>query len=95
MIHRERLTANLDGKYEQLLAYAKHRELAHLPAWQTFNKAVGTNGSVGIWHETYVVTPGSYENIYVNMPPFGLGRAGSLQAATGARQSAEGRLRGH
>jgi hypothetical protein len=77
----------------QLLAYAKNREAKHLPAWQAFNKSVGTNGSVGIWHETYAASPGSYENIYVNMPPFGLGRAGSLSDARGARQSASGRLR--
>lgn len=77
---------------EQLLAYAKNREAQHLPAWQAFNRAVGTDGSVGIWHETYSISPGAYENVYVNMPPFGLGKAGSLQPATGSRQSAAGRL---
>lgn len=77
---------------EQLLSYAKSRESAHLPAWQAFNKAVGTDGTVGIWHETYAASPGSYENVYVNMPPFGLGKAGTLQAASGGRQSAAGRL---
>ncbi len=77
---------------EQLLAYAKNKDAQHLPAWRAFNRAVGTDGSVGIWHETYAVTPGTYENIYVNMPPFGLGKAGSLQPATGGRQSAAGRL---
>jgi len=78
---------------EQLMAYAKDREAKHLPAWRAFNKAVGTNGDVGIWHETYSVSPGAYENVYVNMPAFGLGRVGSLQPATGARQSAEARLK--
>ena len=77
---------------DQLMAYAKDKEAKHLPAWRAFNRAVGTNGDVGIWHETYRASPGSYENIYVNMPAFGLGKVGSLQAATGARQSAEGRL---
>ena len=77
---------------EQLLSYAKSRESEHLPAWQAFNKAVGTDGTVGIWHETYAASPGSYENVYVNMPPFGLGKAGTLQAASGGRQSAAGRL---
>lgn len=80
---------------EQLLAYAKDREAAHLPAWQAFNKAIGTDGAVGIWHETYAASPGSYENIYVNMPPFGLGRACELQPVTGKRQSAGGRLAAH
>ena len=77
---------------DQLLSYAKSRESEHLPAWQAFNKAVGTDGTVGIWHETYAASPGSHENVYVNMPPFGLGRAGTLQAASGGRQSAAGRL---
>ncbi|HSV21300.1 MAG TPA: DUF4188 domain-containing protein [Casimicrobiaceae bacterium] len=77
---------------DQLLAYATDRDAAHLPAWASFNRAVGTSGSVGIWHETYAVRPGSYETIYVNMPPFGLGKAGTLHAASKARQSARGRL---
>lgn len=77
---------------EQLLAYATNREAEHLPAWRAFNRSVGTNGSVGIWHETYAVSPGTYENIYANMPPFGLGRVGTLQPASGQRHSAGGRL---
>ena len=82
---------------EQLLAYARNKEAQHLPAWQSFNRAIGTDGTVGIWHETYAVSAGTYENIYVNMPLFGLGRAGSVQAASAGRQSAAGRLnsRGH
>jgi len=79
---------------DHLYAYAKNRDSEHLPAWQAFNRAVGTNGDVGVWHETYVVTPDSYENIYVNMPAFGLGKAGELQPASGGYQSAEARLRG-
>ncbi len=77
---------------EQLLAYARSKTSAHLPAWQAFNKAVGTSGSVGIWHETYAASPGTYESMYVGMPPFGLGRAGTLHPATGGMQSAAGRL---
>lgn len=77
---------------EQLLAYAKNRDARHLPAWRAFNQAIGANGSVGIWHETYHIAPGRYENIYVNMPPFGLGKAGSLQPATDGRASSAGRL---
>ena len=78
---------------EQLMAYAKDRQAKHLPAWRAFNRAVGTNGDVGIWHETYRASPGTYENIYVNMPAFGLGKAGALRPATGSRESAEARLR--
>ena len=76
----------------QLLSYAKSRTALHLPAWQAFNQSVGTNGSVGIWHETYAASPGTYECIYVNMPPFGLGKAGTLRTASGESQSATGRL---
>lgn len=71
---------------------AKDRDSAHLPAWRAFNKAIGTNGDVGIWHETYVVSPGSFENIYVNMPPFGLGKVGALVSASGQKATVEGRL---
>lgn len=78
---------------EQLLAYAKDKESEHLPAWKAFNQSIGTDGSVGIWHETYAASPGTYENVYVNMPAFGLGNAGALEPATGGRQSATGRLR--
>ncbi|WP_310389250.1 DUF4188 domain-containing protein [Roseateles sp.] len=77
----------------QLLAYARNRDAEHLPAWRAFNQSVGTDGSVGIWHETYAASPGTYENVYVNMPPFGLGRAGILHPVSGAGNSAVGRLR--
>jgi len=80
--------------FEALEAYAKARDKAHLPAWQAFNKAVGSNGDVGIWHETYIVEPGKYETIYNNMPPFGLGLAGRLVDAVGARQAARQRVKG-
>jgi hypothetical protein len=77
---------------EQLLAYATNKQAEHLPAWRAFNRAVGTSGAVGIWHETYCVSAGQFESVYVNMPEFGLGKAAGVQPATGARQSASGRL---
>ena len=80
--------------FEHLEAYAKARDHAHLPAWQAFNKAVGSNGDVGIWHETYVIEPGKYENIYNNMPPYGLGAVGRIVDAVGGRQAARQRVKG-
>ena len=77
---------------EQLLAYAKSKTGAHLPAWKAFNRAVGTRGDVGIWHETYRSRPGDYETIYVNMPAFGLAKASLGLEAEGAHASASGRL---
>ena len=79
--------------FEHLEAYARSADAAHLPAWQAFNKAVGSNGDVGIWHETYLVSPGRHESVYNNMPPFGLGAAGKLVSAVGARQEARARIR--
>jgi hypothetical protein len=79
--------------FDALEAYAKNRDAAHLPAWQAFNKAIGSNGDVGIWHETYLIAPGRYENIYNNMPPYGLGAAGELVDAVGARQEARQRVK--
>jgi len=76
---------------EQLLAYASARESAHLPAWSAFNRAA-KRGDVGIWHETYVVGPGRYENVYVDMPAFGLGAAGQLEPATGHKARAADRI---
>jgi hypothetical protein len=77
---------------DQLLAYATDKQAKHLPAWKAFNQTVAAGGDVGVWHETYLVSPGRYENIYVNMPAFGLGKVGSLVAASGSLHSASGRV---
>jgi hypothetical protein len=61
---------------EHLISYARSSDETHLPAWRSFVKTVGNSGDVGIWHETYVVAAGAYENVYVNMPRFGLAQAG-------------------
>jgi hypothetical protein len=79
--------------FEHLEAYARSQEHAHLPAWQWFTKQLGSNGDIGIWHETYLIQPGCYETVYNNMPPFGLGAAGTLTDAVGARQSAHQRIK--
>ena len=79
--------------FEHLEAYARDAQRLHLPAWQAFNKATGSNGDVGIWHETYLIQPGAYEAIYNNMPPVGLGAAGRLVDAVGARMEAHQRIK--
>jgi hypothetical protein len=79
--------------FEQLEAYARNHDLAHWPAWVAFNKRVGgSRGDVGIWHETYRVGAGQYEAIYSAMPAFGLGKVGQLVPASGARETARGRI---
>lgn len=78
--------------FEQLEAYATARDRVHLPAWAEFNRRIGSNGDVGIWHETYRVRPGDFECVYNNMPPFGLARVSKLAPATGRREFAPGRM---
>lgn len=78
--------------FEHLHAYAHAKDKEHLPAWAEFNRRVGGNGSVGIFHETYLVSAGQYETVYANMPEFGLALAGRAVAATGRMQSAKARL---
>ena len=78
--------------FDHLEAYAKARDKAHLPAWAAFNRAVGASGDVGIFHETYRVEPGSYENVYANMPAMLLGRVTGLKSASGGYQGARGRM---
>ena len=77
---------------DHLMDYAKNKDAEHLPAWKEFNQKIGKDGAVGIWHETYAASNGTYENIYAHMPPFGLGKAGTLQRVQGKRESARGRL---
>jgi hypothetical protein len=79
--------------FDSLEAYTRDREQSHWPAWTAFNRAVGNDGTVGIFHETYTVQAGSYETIYVNMPSVGLGRVAGLQQATGSRSEARSRMR--
>lgn len=77
---------------EKLIDYAKAKDSEHLPAWKAFNKMAMKSSAVGIWHETYVIDKSKTENIYVNMPPFGFGKVGSIQPAQGNRNSAAQRL---
>jgi hypothetical protein len=77
--------------FEHLETYARNRDAAHWPAWVAFNKRVGSNGDVGIWHETYLVPAGRYDCVYNNMPPIGLGMATSLVPAAGRKATAAGR----
>lgn len=81
--------------FEHLERYARSADHAHLPAWADFNRRVrASDGAVGIWHETYRVTPGAYETLYAGMPAFGLGGAGRLVPVGPGRGAARERMRG-
>jgi hypothetical protein len=92
-LSRTIITVQYWRSVQQLLDYSRNKSDHHLPAWAAFNESVKKGGSaVGVWHETYCMTAGKYENVYVNMPAFGLGKAGKLQPATGTMVSARSRL---
>ena len=67
---------------EKLFAFAHDRAGEHFPAWADFNRRAKDNHAVGIWHETYVLKPEDCENIYRDMPAFGLGGAIGVAPAT-------------
>jgi hypothetical protein len=80
--------------FDQLHAYAHAKDREHLPAWTDFNRKVGGNGSVGIFHESYLVKAGQYECLSANMPRNGLAKAGEMVPATGRMHDARSRLQG-
>lgn len=81
--------------YEHLEYFARNQDDPHLEAWRQFNQRVGQDGSVGIWHETYLIQPGQYESIYANMPVFGLAAATKHMPIGSKRETARCRLGGN
>lgn len=79
--------------FEDLETFARNPDDPHREAWRRFNQAVGADGSVGIWHETYLIQPGSYEAIYGNMPVFGLAAATQHVPVKGRSETARGRCK--
>lgn len=80
--------------FEDLERFARDRDDPHLASWRRFNQLVGSDGSVGIWHETYIVQANQYECVYGNMPVFGLAAATEHVPAVGRRETARRRLGG-
>ena len=80
--------------FEDLERYTRDSDAAHFPAWRKFNQRIGSDGSVGIWHESYLIEPGKFESVYNNMPLFGLSKAMGSAPATGRRETARRRLGG-
>jgi hypothetical protein len=77
---------------DALTSFAGDGTAPHAPAWRRFNRVVGSSGSVGVWHETYLIGPGRAESIYVNMPSeFGL--AGALGSAEIGQETTTARRR--
>ena len=80
--------------FEKLAAYAKANDRAHLPAWRAFNRRVRDNGSVGIYHETIVLSDATVESVYGNMPTFGLAAVTGAVPAGRRGQTAKARMTG-
>jgi Domain of unknown function (DUF4188) len=79
--------------FDHLEAYARARDRSHWPPWLEFNRLMkGSRGDVGIWHETYLIQAGEYENIYSGMPVMGLAKAAQLADVSGDAEAARGRL---
>ncbi|MFE7628889.1 DUF4188 domain-containing protein [Kocuria sp. NPDC057446] len=78
---------------QKLYAYASDPHAEHRPAWAKFNRlARKAPGTVGIWHETFVVARA--ESIYVGMPTAGLAKATSTVPVTARSDRAADRLTG-
>ena len=60
---------------EHLMRLAANRDAPHLGPWRDFMKTVAGTGSVGVWHETYVIPASGVEAVYNGMPAFGLAKA--------------------
>ncbi len=80
--------------FDDLERFARSPSELHLDAWRRFNTIIGADGTVGIWHETYMIEPGRHEAVYGNMPMFGLGAAVKHVPAVGRRETARRRLGG-
>ena len=80
--------------FDDLEKFARDKGDPHLEAWRRFNKNIGSDGSVGIWHETFLVEAGKYEALYGNMPIFGLAASTNHVPAIGRRETARRRLGG-
>lgn len=78
--------------FEDLENFARNPSDPHMGPWKKFNQAIGADGVVGIWHETYTVNSDQFECVYGNMPRFGLAAAMEHVQAVGRRETARMRL---
>jgi Monooxygenase af470-like len=79
--------------FDALDAWARDHRLPHRKPWQQYLREALDEEAMGLWHETYLASPGSWEGVYLNMPPWGLAagvKAVEMQATKG---SASERLR--
>jgi len=80
--------------FEDLERFARAPKGSHLEAWRNFNRRIRDNGSVGIYHETVLLSDATVETVYGNMPAFGLAAVTGAVPAKHRGQSARTRLTG-
>jgi hypothetical protein len=81
--------------FDKLADYSRSTNNAHLPAWRSFNRKVRDNGTVGIFHETILLSDATVETVYGNMPDFGLATVTGVVPAAKRGQSARSRMTGN
>ena len=80
---------------DDIYAYASAGAREHRPAWVEFYRlAKAAPDAVTIWHETYAVSPGGAESLYVGPKPFGLADVAGTLPVSRRGESARQRLGG-
>ena len=79
--------------FDALDAWARDHRLPPRKPWQRYLREALGDEAMGLWHETYLASPGSWEGVYVNMPPWGLAEGGEAVEMQATRGSARQRLR--
>jgi Domain of unknown function (DUF4188) len=79
--------------FDALDAWARDHRLPHRKPWQQYLREALDDEAMGLWHETYVVGPGSWEGVYLNMPPWGLAAGVEAVEMQATKGSARERLR--
>ena len=90
---REVMVVTYWSSYEKLESYGRSKKEMHLEYWKAYNKDIGASGVVGIWHESYIISPGNYECVYVNMPVSGLARSKDVRFVEARDRLETSRLR--
>jgi hypothetical protein len=81
------------ASFDALDAWARDHALPHRGPWQRYLREALRDPAMGLWHETYLAEPGSWEAVYVNMPSWGLGAAADAVQMQATKGSARERLR--
>jgi Domain of unknown function (DUF4188) len=79
--------------FDALDAWARDHRLPHRKPWQRYLREARNDGAMGLWHETYLASPGNWEGVYLNMPPWGLAAGVEAVEMQATKGSARERLR--